>query len=52
MNGQNDCFYSYLFIYWLIFHVYKSKQDFQRRKEEMALAVEATRKRLEAVSSP
>ena len=28
----------------------KSKQDLQRRKEEMAQAVEATRKRLEAVS--
>ena len=31
--------------------LFQSKQDFQRRKEEMALAVEATRKRLEAVSS-
>jgi len=31
--------------------LFQSKQDFQRRKEEMALAVEATRKRLEAVST-
>ena len=33
-----------------LFALFQSKQDFQRRKEEMALAVEATRKRLEAVS--
>lgn len=30
---------------------FQTKQDLQRRKEEMAQAVEATRKRLEAVST-
>lgn len=43
---------SFKLLFVLTFFSFQTKHDLQRRKEEMAQAVEATRKRLEAVSTP
>lgn len=47
----NKRLHSDLFKLLFVLPFFQTKHDLQRRKEEMAQAVEATRKRLEAVST-